>query len=202
MGKAWSSEAAKPKTQFDYIRDADELADNGDVDGALACYQLAIEIQPTYYLPYMRRAQLCMANSRHQEALLDLEDVLRCHKDDYDAIEARAECFEQLGEDELAVMELARIPAAVRKARKERVHVDPTSSATEYEAKYGDFERKAHRDMQQHHNVMQFVNGNRHHYVRTANDERQIAQRRRIKDAMARFEYGPTEKRDYIAVDK
>ena len=121
MGQMIFGEAKEEgPNQFDLIRDGDRHAREGDSDAAIAAFTAAIARHPTYFVGYLRRGMALLAAGEHDKALADLDECLRYHAGDVDAIEGKAQCYEAMGDDDLAVRERSRIPREVRDAIRAR----------------------------------------------------------------------------------
>lgn len=176
----------KDETHLSLTRDGDMRRLAGDSAGAITCFSAAIELNPNYFLAYYGRALCRKANGDLKGALYDLEMCTDCSEQFYPAVLMKAECYDQLGEDEMAVMERSRIPPELRlelsRSYTSAMSIVPPNTpdergsgtccgccpVAEEDPKaqlYKDFAEGQQKEVVRKNNLKRFRAGERHQYV-------------------------------------
>ena len=167
-----------------------------DLDGALEAYTEAIEMFPTYYFSWLRRATLYTQLGRYGAAIDDLAECERLRPSDPEIYLARAAVFEAQDEYEEAAKERARMPDEAKEILKRQKEQIAERKAAEQEAaansaymeKYGDREHQVRAGMRKDYNRARMMSGKRGHYVQSDADKRIVQQRQQHRAELAKVE--------------
>jgi tetratricopeptide (TPR) repeat protein len=189
---------SKP-THFEYIEKADAAKVAGDNLKALEMLTEAIEILPTYYLGYLRRAEVHRALGNPVAAMGDLDVCVTYRPSDPHVLLARAACFEDLDEYELAAMERARAKVATselaalglgpRTSRDEEGGLD---GAMDGNAAQKNREVEIRASIAKDYERRKMIEGRRGHYVQSENDKEVVRRRQEFKRQVAALASAPT----------
>ena len=80
-----------------------DLYNAGDIQGALSCFEQAIEIQPNYYLAYYNRGIALKNMGRYEEAIADYNKAIEIQPNDPDAYNGRGNALKEMGRYEEAI---------------------------------------------------------------------------------------------------
>lgn len=87
----------QPKTAIDFIKRGDERKAAGDIEGAVADYTNAIEIDAGFATPYLERGEFRARAQKYTEAIADFTSAIEIDATLYRAYAGRGHCFGAAG---------------------------------------------------------------------------------------------------------
>jgi tetratricopeptide (TPR) repeat protein len=184
-------------THFDVLDNAEQLRKQGAFEASMEAYTEAIEMFPTYYFSWLRRATLQTEMGLYGAAFDDLAECERLRPTDPEVYLARAAIYEAQDEFEEAAKERARMPdeaKATHKRQKEQAAEARAAAEeaeleeTEYAQKYGEHEARLRKAMQHDHNRQRMVTGKRGHYVQSESDKKIVQRRANFKTEVMKLD--------------
>jgi len=106
-----------------FFKSALEQHSSGNLNGAVADYTKAIEIDPTYAEPLLNRGIIHMNRGNHEEAIADLTKAINCREPNVTLLAhlQRSKAYEKIGYEDKVIADLTTVINAAKKAKDANV---------------------------------------------------------------------------------